>query len=317
MAPLRSKPPINLASSSELQAWIAKLEAENHSVGRRNHLLLAALAAGLLLLMLVLWWLYRSGIQCYAVLDGVTISRNPSNQGRVQISFRVAKPGRVLYERDSGSVRTQVVDYFDRPGDIQRSWSWVYEPGEDIHIAVWYRSSLWRRSSTASFPTEKQADIVVLMDTTGSMSHCIEVLKQRCIDFSKRLTEQSLEHRFALIGFGDTQEEPWIDKHDFTDNVEEFQRGVSSIKRFDGGDVPESSLDAIESALSLPFRKNAIRRIILVTDAPFHEPTVSGAKVADIAARLQKQRVLWRSSPAWSFGPTTLDSWVIAASSRI
>jgi hypothetical protein len=292
MASLPSKPSVNLASSAEVQAWIAKLETENRSIGRRNLVLLLALGAGLLLLTLVLWRLYQSGIQSYAVLEDVAISRNPANQGRLEISFRVAKPGKVLYERTSGGIRTEVADYFDRPGDIRRSWSWVYEPGKDIRIGVWYRSAFWRRSRTASFPTEKQADIVVLLDTTGSMSHCIEVLKHKCIDFSKRLTEQSLEHRFALIGFGDTQEEAWLDKHDFTDKVEQFQQWVSTVQRFDGGDVPESSLDAIETALALPFRKNAIRRMILVTDAPYHEVTASGAKAADIAARLQQQRIL-------------------------
>jgi hypothetical protein len=274
-----------------MQAWIMKLESKNQFIGRRNLVLMATLVVGLLVLMLVFMWLYHSGIQSYAVLENVDISRKPSHQGRIRISFSVVKPGRVLYERTSGSIRTEVADYFDRPGDVQRNWSWVYEPGEDIQIGVWYRGSFWRRSCTAHLPTEKQADIVVLMDTTGSMSHCIEVLKHKCIDFSNRLTEQSLEHRFALIGFGDTHEEEWFDKHDFTDDVEQFQRWVSTIKRFDGGDVPESSLDAIELALSLPFHKNAIRRIILVTDAPFHEITASGAKVADISARLQQQHI--------------------------
>ena len=287
-----NKPSANLASSVEVQAWIAKLETENKSLGRRNLALLVALGFGLVLLMLVFWWLYELGIRSYAVLDDVKISRNPNNQGRIQIAFHVAKPGKVRYQRSSGGIRTEVVDYFDRPGDVERSWSWIYVPGKDIQVGVWYRSSFWRQNSTASFSTEKQADIVVLMDTTGSMSHCIEVLKQKCITFSKRLTEQSLNHRFALLGFGDTQEEEWLDRHEFTDSVDEFQKWVSTIKRFDGGDVPESGLDAIESALSLPFRKNAVRRIILVTDAPFHEVTASGANAADIAASLQKQGIL-------------------------
>jgi hypothetical protein len=292
MTPPPNKPSVNLASNAEVQAWIARLESQTHSLGRRNRILFFGLGIGLVVLLAVCWWLYQSSIRSYAVLENVSIARNPTHQGRLQISFRVAKPGKVLYERVSGGIRTQVVDYFDKPGDIERSWSWVYEPGKNIDVEVTYRSNFFRQNLAASFPTEKSADIAILMDATGSMSCLIEVLKQKCIDFSKRLTEQSLEHRFALIGFGDAQEGEWLDKHEFTAKVEEFQKWVSAIKRFDGGDMPESSLDAIESALSLPFEKNSVRRIILVTDAPFHEVTASGAKVADIVAKLQKERVL-------------------------
>jgi hypothetical protein len=292
MATPPNKPSVNLSLNAEVQAWITKLESETHSLGRRNRLLLIGLGIGLIVLLAVCWWLYQSSIRSYAVLENVSIERNSTHQGRLQISFRVTKPGKVLYERVSGGIRTEVVDYFDKPGNVERSWSWVYEPGKDIDVEVICRSNFWRQNYAASFPTEKTADIVILMDTTGSMSHLIEVLKQKCIDFSKRLTEQSLEHRFALIGFGDAQEGEWLDKHEFTAKVEEFQKWVSAIKRFDGGDVPESGLDAIESALSLPFEKNSIRRIILVTDAPFHEVAASGTKVADIIAKMRKERVL-------------------------
>jgi hypothetical protein len=285
-------PPPNLADSREVQSWIAKLESENRSVGRRNTVLLVALALGLLLLMLVSWAVYRSSVRSYAVLEDVVISRNPANQGRLQLSFRVVSPGKVYYRRTSGKVRTEVIDYFQHPGDVRRVWSWVYEPGQDIDVSLLYRGGLWRRTCTERFPTAKQADIVVLMDTTGSMSRSIEELKQKCIGFSEKLREQSLEHRFALIGFGDASEDSWLDKHDFTDDAELFRQWVGGVKRFDGGDLPESALDAIEVALTLPFQENAIRRFYLVTDASFHEPSLSGARVPDIVARLEREHVL-------------------------
>jgi hypothetical protein len=118
------------------------------------------------------------------------------------------------------------------------------------------------------------------------------LLKEKCVGFSNHLQRQSLEHRFALIGFGDTSEEAWLDKHDFTGDVAQFQKSVAGLKRFDGGDLPESALDALEVALTLPFDPQAIRRFYLVTDAPYHEPTKTGATAGAIALRLAKANVL-------------------------
>jgi hypothetical protein len=85
---------------------------------------------------------------------------------------------------------------------------------------------------------------------------------------------------------------PWLDVHGFTDDVAEFQEWVSGIGRFDGGDLPESALDALEEALKLPFHDGAIRRFYLVTDARYHEPTRSGLTAVELAAQLEAQRVL-------------------------
>lgn len=279
-------------SNAEVQAWIAKLEAENKSTGRRNVTLAAALVAGLILLTVIFWGVYQSMVRSYAVLEDVVISRNPANQGRLEISFRVVSPGIVSYRRTSGSISTEVVDSFANSREVRWGWSWVYEPGKDIDVLLSYRDGLWRRSVLKSFPTAKSADIVILMDTTGSMSRSIDSLMQECGLFSRKLQEQALNHRFALIGFGDTSEDRWLDKHDFTSNVEQFKNLVEQIERFDGGDHAESALDAIEAALVLPFDEDAVRRFYLVTDAPFHEPSKAGADSDDLRARLEKKQVL-------------------------
>ena len=40
-----------------------------------------------------------------------------ATNGRIQIRFRVDRPGRVLYRRTSGDIRTEVVDYFNTPSN--------------------------------------------------------------------------------------------------------------------------------------------------------------------------------------------------------
>ena len=280
-----------MMASREMQAWIARLEEEQKTLGARNKVLAVALSAGVLFLVIILWVVYSWTIGAYAVLDDVEITRHPASQGRVDISFRVTTPGKVFYRRTSGDVQTELIDYFNSAGEVSRSWAWVYEPGQDIDVTLWYRGRLFRRSERQQFPTADRADIVILIDSTGSMTPFIDELKEKCVAFSEQLKKQALDHRFALIGFGDVEEAPWLDVHEFSADVDRFQRSVGRIERFDGGDFPESALDALEEALKLPFEEGAIRRFYLVTDARYHEPSRSGLSAADLAARLEGARV--------------------------
>ncbi len=280
------------AASDEMRAWIDSLQAQQKSIGHRNRWLSVFLGVGLLLLLLILGWVYQTSVRSYAVLRDVQIARHPANQGRIRVSFEVVHPGKVYLSRESGGALTEVIDYYSTAGDQRRDWSWVYQPGEEIRVGLLYRVALWRRGQQQSFPTSKKADIVVLMDTTGSMSPSIATLKERCVQFSEALNQRQLAHRFALVGFGDTREGQWIDPYEFTDDVESFRQRVGDIRRFDGGDPAESALDAIETALALPFEEGAIRRLYLVTDATFHEPAASGATRADIEQKLNDAKVM-------------------------
>ena len=216
------------------------------------------------------------------------------DQGRLEIAFRVRRPGKVHCRRTSGGVPIDLIERFPAGNAVDRPWSWTYHPGEPIRLMLWYRRGLFRRSYEASFPTTDRADVVILMDTTGSMSPYIDELKQKCVTFSERLTRRALKHRFALVGFGDANEGPWIDRHGFTDDVGQFVETVDAVKRFDGGDLPESALDAIEEALRLPYEEGSLRRFYLVSDARFHEPTRSGLSAKAIARRLAEKHVMLR-----------------------
>ncbi len=280
-----------MSASAEVQAWIATLQKEHRSLGRRNRFLSVAFICGFVALVAVAASVYRWTVGSYAALDNVRIERHSGSQGRIEIVFDVGSPGRVRYLRTSGGHRTELIDYFSQSGPVERSWSWTYEPGDDIEVALTYRRGVWRRTAGATFPTAKSADIVILIDTTGSMSPSLEQLQAKCGQFSEQLTLQAVPHRFALIGFGDVGDGEWLDAHAFTDNVAEFRSQVEGVSRFDGGDLPESALDAIETALALPFDPEAMRRFYLVTDATSHSPAVSGVSAADLARRLEEQRV--------------------------
>jgi len=283
-----------MMASAEMQAYLAQLRDEERRVGVRNKVLWGGLGAGLLVLLLILWGVYRATVGAYAVIDELEVRQHPVDQGRLDIHFRVLSPGKVHCRRVSGGVQTDVIDHFDEAATVDRPWSWTYRPGKPIELTLWYRGGLLRRTYRASFPTTDRADVVILTDTTGSMSPYLDELKRKCAEFSAQLTRQAIEHRFALLGFGDTAEGPWLDRHDFTADVGQFAAAVENVKRFDGGDFPESALDALEEALRLPYDDGALRRFYLVTDAEYHEPTRSGLSAEQIAARLGEQEVMLR-----------------------
>ena len=287
-------PKVDMMASAEMQAYLDRLQAEDRKIGTRNKYLTVALAAGVLLLLLAVWGVYRATIGTYAVIEDVQIQQHPIDQGRLRIKFRVVSAGRVFCRRTSGPFKAELIDYFDQPCEVDRAWPWVYQPGKDIDVTLWYRGGLSRQTHQQSFSTLGRADIVILMDTTESMDPSIDELKEQCVVFSEQLRKKALKHRFALIGFGDTNSPPWVDSHPFTPDAMDFFDSVDNVKRFEGVDFPESALDALEEALLMPLDKHAIRRFYLVTDNQYHEPTRSGATAEDVATRLTEQKVLLR-----------------------
>jgi hypothetical protein len=283
-----------MMASPEMQAYLAQLRDEDRRVGLRTRILWWSLGAGVFVFLMILWGVYRATVGAYAAIDDLEVRQHPVDQGRLEIRFRVLTPGKVHSRRFSGGVQTDLIDHFDEACVVDRPWSWTYRPGEPVALTIWYRRGVFRRSYEVSFPTTDRADVVILADTTGSMSPYLDELKQKCAQFSAQLTRQALKHRFALLGFGDAAEGPWLDRHGFTEDVGQFADSVENVKRFDGGDLPESALDAIEEALRLPYAEGALRRLYLVTDAEYHEPTRTGLTAEQIGARLEENQVMLR-----------------------
>jgi Mg-chelatase subunit ChlD len=135
-----------------------------------------------------------------------------------------------------------------------------------------------------------KVNVVFVIDTTGSMDTYINGVKDRAIEFSGILASKGAMYKLGLIGFGDLGEKEKPSVYNFTDDIPKFQKQVKNIPRTYGGDIPESSLDALETAVELlkSNRDDGTSRniFILITDAPPHVPTVSGKSVAAICEML-------------------------------
>ncbi len=137
----------------------------------------------------------------------------------------------------------------------------------------------------------KGMNIVFIIDTTGSMDTYIEGVQGKAIEFSNILKDKGIDFQLGLIGFGDLLEKEKPSVYKFTQDVTKFQKRVKKIPRTYGGDIPESSLDALETGIELVNKSKldaTFKNIfILITDAPPHVPTQSGKQIVDIMEGLK------------------------------
>jgi von Willebrand factor type A domain-containing protein len=116
-----------------------------------------------------------------------------------------------------------------------------------------------------------RADLVFVIDTTGSMNDKIDGLIESCETFVDRLAKKHIDWAAAVVGFGDlTVEGDRIVATQFSSNAGRVKTLLRGIPRYSGGgNEGESSLEALQAALSQPgFRDEAIKVLVLITDEP-------------------------------------------------
>lgn len=141
----------------------------------------------------------------------------------------------------------------------------------------------------------KAVDIIFLIDTTGSMDVFIDGVKEKAIEFSNILEDKGIDYQLGLIGFGDLTEKEKPKTYKWTTQVKQFQKNVMRLPRMFGGDIPESSLEALETAVSYLEKRpvqNDYKAIILITDAPPHIPTVHGHSLEEVVSTVNNAGVI-------------------------
>ena len=142
--------------------------------------------------------------------------------------------------------------------DLSRENIFLYENSERIADFNFGKDTTGGASTT---------DIVFVLDVTGSMSDEINAVKNNIIEFTDSLAERGVDYRLGMVTFLDTIE----NVYPFTTDAQEFQDRVAEQRAHGGGDTPENSLDALLETTKFPFRANAKRIAIWITDANYHE----------------------------------------------
>jgi hypothetical protein len=127
------------------------------------------------------------------------------------------------------------------------------------------RMEIGRDSATA------RADLVFVIDTTGSMNDKIDALIQSCQSFVDKLATRRIDWVAAVVGFGDlTVEGDRIVATPFSSSADRVKALLRGLPRYSGGgNEGESSLEALQAALDQPgYRPDAMKVLVLITDEP-------------------------------------------------
>ncbi|ANQ54354.1 von Willebrand factor A [Thermosipho sp. 1063] len=119
-----------------------------------------------------------------------------------------------------------------------------------------------------------QIDIMIVLDTTGSMYNAIEGVKNSIQNLIITLEASGLDARIGIVPFDDaapskniTVSPAWLDLSDAS-SAKNF---VSSLSAYGGGDFPENPYAGIMYAFNnASWRTSSQKIIILITDASAH-----------------------------------------------
>ena len=167
------------------------------------------------------------------------------------------------------------------------------------------------------------ADIVFVVDISGSMAPCIDALRKNIEAFIDSLSHGDgnnvapvRDWRGKVVGYRDIESAeseglPWVVDNAFVRDLGALRSQLSALKAEGGGDEPESLLDTLFKVASMPampkgaqsedadkwrYRSDAARVVIVFTDASFKEtlsiPEAKGGSLQDVANVVMANRII-------------------------
>ena len=115
----------------------------------------------------------------------------------------------------------------------------------------------------------RDLDIVICLDTTGSMRPHIEAMKLQLTQTLREVIAES-SFRIGMVLFKDYRDEYINRIVPFTDDFGVFQKNLNAVRVSGGGDIPEAVYEALYAgAVKLPWAADS-KILILIGDAPPH-----------------------------------------------
>jgi len=143
--------------------------------------------------------------------------------------------------------------------------------------------------STPEIPPKP--DVVLLVDVTGSMSGTINNIKANLATVITTVKATQPNAQFAVASFGDLQDRNGFQVNQgLTDSLPALQAAVDSLRAELGQDEDEDWINALFrlSTDSITFRDGSSRIIVLVGDAPSHDPSGGHTLASAISALTTK-----------------------------
>jgi len=126
-----------------------------------------------------------------------------------------------------------------------------------------------------------QMDIVFAVDATSSMNDEITYLKSELLDVIDRIktTNKAIDFNLGSVFYRDTKDEYLTRVSPLSPNIEQTVNFVGNQNSSGGGDGPEAVEAALEETLNLNWRKDALKLVFLILDAPPHEDDPTMEKI--------------------------------------
>jgi hypothetical protein len=171
--------------------------------------------------------------------------------------------------------------------------------------------------------TKGVADLVFVVDVSGSMAPCIDALRGNIEIFIDSLNRGDANNaapvkdwRGKVVGYRDIESAesdglPWVVDNPFVRDAGALKAQLGALQAAGGGDEPESLLDALYKVASMEavpkgsqtedpnkwrYRSDAARVVIVFTDASFKETMsideAKGGSLQDVANVIMANRVI-------------------------
>ena len=121
-------------------------------------------------------------------------------------------------------------------------------------------------------------DLCFVVDTTGSMGDDIDDAKANMDEILAALSAKGGSYRVALVDYRDTKERGGSEDYpskvqlEFTADETAIRSAIDGLTLGYGGDNPETVFSGLAEAAGLDWRKDAKKVIIVLGDAPPHDP---------------------------------------------
>ncbi len=120
-------------------------------------------------------------------------------------------------------------------------------------------------------------DFSFVIDTTGSMWDDIGAVQANANQIIDCIRATGVDYRFSIVAYRDTWD-VYIARmvQEFTADTAQIISSLNTLSADGGGDTPEAVYSGLMTSIGLNWRDGSIKNIILMGDAPSHDPDTNG-----------------------------------------
>jgi hypothetical protein len=160
------------------------------------------------------------------------------------------------------------------------------------HIRAQYVAAGLAKCPAATTPeaTAAALDLIFCIDVTGSMDDDIASVKAAASNIVNTVASRSSDYRVAIVSYRDWDDSEgyaMFEDYGFSSDVGTIIGNINSLSVAGGDDEPEAVLEALMRAIDSRsvggWRNNVNKQVIVMGDAPPHDPSREGFTAASVA----------------------------------